>query len=94
MSQHLHEWIDLIFGYKQQGPEAVKAVGCARQLRLIPQVNVFFHSSYEGAIDIDRLQNEAEKQAKLGMIREFGQTPIQLLKVKFGLDRRYCDYII
>ena len=28
MSSHLHHWIDLVFGYKQQGEEALKADNC------------------------------------------------------------------
>ncbi|XP_075464697.1 neurobeachin-like protein 1 isoform X2 [Ascaphus truei] len=68
VSAHLHEWIDLIFGYKQRGPAAVEAL------------NVFYYCSYEGAVDLDALADEKERKALEGMINNFGQTPCQLLK--------------
>ncbi|XP_062950021.1 neurobeachin-like protein 1 isoform X4 [Cynocephalus volans] len=68
VSAHLHEWIDLIFGYKQRGPAAVEAL------------NVFYYCSYEGAVDLDSLTDEKERKALEGMINNFGQTPCQLLK--------------
>ncbi|KAL2918165.1 Beige protein-like 1 [Polyrhizophydium stewartii] len=68
VSAHLHEWIDLIFGFKQQGEEAAKAV------------NVFHYLSYEGAVDIDRIEDPVEKQATISIIHNFGQTPRQLFR--------------
>nr|CAH8845438.1 unnamed protein product [Trichobilharzia regenti] len=68
VSAHLNEWIDLIFGYKQRGQYAVEAL------------NVFNFVTYEGAIDLDKIDNAFERQAMESMIQNFGQIPTQLLK--------------
>ncbi|XP_063105435.1 WD repeat and FYVE domain-containing protein 3 isoform X3 [Cavia porcellus] len=68
VSAHLHEWIDLIFGYKQQGPAAVDAV------------NVFHHLFYEGQVDIYNINDPLKETATIGFINNFGQIPKQLFK--------------
>ncbi|KAI6706714.1 hypothetical protein NL676_009676 [Syzygium grande] len=69
VSTHLHEWIDLIFGYKQRGKEAISAN------------NVFFYVTYEGAVDIDKIADPVHQRATQDQIAYFGQTPSQLLTV-------------
>ncbi|KAM3964850.1 protein FAN [Aphomia sociella] len=66
VSRHLHLWIDLIFGYKQRGEEAVKAN------------NVFHHVCYEGAVDLERVYDMNDRHALEVQIMEFGQVPKQL----------------
>uniref|UniRef100_A0A336KCC2 CSON006833 protein n=1 Tax=Culicoides sonorensis TaxID=179676 RepID=A0A336KCC2_CULSO len=68
VSKNLHNWIDLIFGYKQKGPRAVEAL------------NIFYYCSYEGAVDLDKIKDDKEREAVEGMINNFGQTPSQLLR--------------
>ncbi|CAF0758317.1 unnamed protein product [Rotaria sordida] len=68
VSAHLNEWIDLIFGYKQEGPAAIEAT------------NVFHHLFYEGAVNVDDISDPLERSAIIGFINNFGQIPKQLFK--------------
>lgn len=68
VSAHLHEWIDLIFGYKQQGESAVQAH------------NVFHHLFYEGNVDIYSIDDPLRRSAVIGFINNFGQIPKQLFR--------------
>ena len=64
-TESIHLWIDLIFGYKQTGPEAIKAK------------NVFlptsYHDSSPESLDMDELAFESQ-------VTDFGQCPLQLFK--------------
>ncbi|GLB40924.1 putative WD40 repeats [Lyophyllum shimeji] len=63
VSEHLPAWIDLIWGCKQRDPESL---------------NVFHPLSYEGSIDLDTITDELEREATVGIIHNFGQTPRKL----------------
>jgi hypothetical protein len=71
VSSRLNEWIDLIFGYKQQYPAAVEAV------------NVFHHLFYEGNVDIYAIDDPLKRTATIGFINNFGQIPKQVMEIAF-----------
>jgi len=67
VSEHLNEWIDLIFGYKQRGIEAERAF------------NLFYYLTYENcSIDIDNIEDPLQREATKAQVTHFGQTPSQL----------------
>ena len=53
VSEHLHSWLDLIFGVQQRGSKAKEAV------------NVFYYLTYEGAADLDDITDLQQRKVCL-----------------------------
>jgi len=49
VSENINNWIDLIYGYKQRGKDAIE------------NVNIFYPLTYENCIDLDKV-TEAEER--------------------------------
>lgn len=66
VSENLHKWFDLIFGYKQKGEAA------AEEKNLYPAI------TYEDGIDITKPENIENKNSLLAQLYNYGQCPTQL----------------
>ncbi|XP_053374768.1 lysosomal-trafficking regulator-like isoform X2 [Mercenaria mercenaria] len=68
VTEFICTWIDLVFGYKQRGEDAVKAI------------NVFHPATYFG-LDVSSVKNALDRKAIQTMVRTYGQTPRQLFRI-------------
>ena len=71
VSKNLHHWIDLVFGYKQRGKEAIDCL------------NTFVHVTYEGEVDLDAMTDPVQRNSTIAQIQNFGQTPSRLERKPF-----------
>ncbi|CAF4271366.1 unnamed protein product [Rotaria sp. Silwood2] len=85
VSSHLHQWIDLIFSYKQRGYSKIYCdVFCNFIFdfvgpEAIRAINVFYYLTYEGAVNFDAITNSTDRATIEAQIKNFGQAPSQIL---------------
>jgi len=80
VSKNLHRWIDLVFGYKQRGQEAIDAL------------NTFVHVTYEGEVDLESMTDPVQRASTIAQIENFGQTPSRLFRKPFPQKMVYRSW--
>ena len=67
MSENLHKWIDLIFGYKNSGKEAENAL------------NIYHYLTYESSVPyLNSIEDAQLKESLESQMMYYGKTPSQL----------------
>nr|XP_006812132.1 PREDICTED: neurobeachin-like [Saccoglossus kowalevskii] len=56
VSCQLHQWVDLVYGYKQRGPESVRAT------------NVYYYLTYEGNVNLDHITDPVTREVCISTI--------------------------
>ena len=67
VSERINQWIDLIYGYKQRGKDAIE------------HMNIFYPLTYENCIDLDKVTEADERESFETQIAHFGQNPAQII---------------
>ena len=75
VSKNIHHWIDLVFGYKSRPPSIAGGTGGGQAC--VDSCNVFFHLTYNDAVDLKRMKEEDTRlyETYLKQIENFGQAP-------------------
>ena len=77
----INDWIDIIFGYAQKGPEALE------------RCNIFSPYCYEGFIDLEKLDNLDDRELNIRFF-ELGVNPSQLFRKPMKKQRKKVRKII